>query len=234
MRKSTVFKMYSMIHLALLGALALWMWQSTPTLVRADGGDNDCTYTINQECQPHLGEFQEADMLITLTQYFLLSHDENDCLVFSMVLLWVDDVSVFDGVADPVRTNSPNLAQYNRQQILKARGEIWEWDLEDAINRGDAYEISRTHIVTYCEKIPYKFDPSREIDKRWFDGPFEMTKLAFGNSESYGHLFEMTDETAPDDPSGAILELIPEGMIATFLLVHADEVPFVEELLGQP
>lgn len=214
----------------------LLLWQLTPTLVSADSED-DCQFLVEQDCHPELDAMVNEHLFFILSRYFVKGHDDEGCLYFDDVMIWLYQTDVFDAVADPIRNNGPNLYQYNQQLLIKAQGEIWEWDLEDAEQQGLASEMpnGRIRLATYCGRIPELPDPREDQDDEWNPGPppWDMTKLEWGEMGSYGRLHPLTDENLPTDPPAAEMELLPQDMAASFLLVHENDMAFVEELLAQ-
>ena len=176
----------------------------------------NCLYEVHGSCL----ETTPDSNVNVLQRNFVIEHVDNVQRIYD-VWIMAARPDIFDQVLQPIRSQSPDLQQYNNQFLIRATGEIGERDLQGAINQGLVREISRILLDERCNTpvISKLAAPARQIPNA---APWRVEIAPTDVLTTYMKLQTLAPGAVPGDPSGAEQTLVPEGMIATFLV--ADEV----------
>ena len=222
MTNLTLFPISRMRWLLLPALLALFALASLFTAVAQA---EDCLYEVHDACL----ETSSGSVTTVLKRYFVIEHANNRQRSYD-VWIKADRPDVFDQVLQPIRSQSPDLQQYNNQFSIRASGEIGTRDLQKAVNRGLVEEVSRTLIddrpivsVSYSPNSPASLPapPPWRVEEIAPTDVLTTYVVATPVLTTYVHLQRSEPGIVPLNPSLAEQALVPDGMLATFFM--ADE-----------
>ena len=98
----------------------------------------NCLYEVHGSCL----ETTPGSNVNVLQRNFVIEHVDNVQRIYD-VWIMAARPDIFDQVLQPIRSQSPDLQQYNNQFLIRATGEIGERDQQGAIKRGLVKEVSR-------------------------------------------------------------------------------------------
>jgi len=198
----------------------------------------DCLYEVPGACL----ETTPDSNFDVLQRYFVVEHIDN-CQRIHNVWITAERPDIFDQVLQPVRSQNPDLQQYNNQFSIRAPGEIRERDLQVTSNQGLVREISRILIDEQCNTpvVPDLTARASEIPNA---PPWRVEIWATDVLTTYVQLQTLVPDDVPKNPPEAEQSLIPEGMAATFFLadqtnmqalikyLNLDEKPKIRQRFG--
>lgn len=176
---------------------------------------------------------------VVLQRYFVIEYFEN-CVRIYDVTVSTTEPDVFDGVMRPVRLGHPNLHAYNSQStFMRALGEIFESELQDAIANGKVQEVSRTLIWEVCDGAGPDFAIDEDRPERCGlipYNPIDSSPLDYTLLDAFGELPVFADlhpvEEGCEYDGDALAEFLPESMMSTMLVVDEGDLDEVLQILG--